>query len=327
MTRVLVTGAGGFIGAHLVRHLLRNTDWEVIGLDSFRHRGKTDRLAPLFANMSVYTVTHDLRAPISNQLAAAIGDIDYVVNLAAGSHVDESIASPRDFVENNVASMLTMLEWAREAKPKIVLHMSTDEVYGPRAGTGRWIEGAPHKPSSPYAASKAAQEDICWAYRWTYGVPVVVANSMNVFGPYQGSEKFIPKVVRMVLAGETVKIHSSPGKVPGTRTYLPAPDLCEALLLLLVDTPLHSGKAPRYNIAGDTEMSNLELAKLIASILRHELKYELVSADPARPGCDLRYGLDGSLLRSLGWRPKTDVRTYLEHTVKWYKENPAWLLP
>ena len=338
--RILITGAGGFIGAHLVRYLLDRTDWEIVALDSFTHRGKTDRLSLVHTHahgtaLRWHILVHDLRVPISNQLADQIGEIDYVVSLASSSHVDESIAHPRDFIANNVAVMLNLLEWAREAKPSIFLHQSTDEVYGPIT-TGAHKEGASHKPSSPYAASKSAQEQICWAYRRTYEVPVVVTNSMNIIGPYQGAEKFIPKVIRYVQQGKMLPIHSSPSLQSGTRFYLPAPDQCDALLFLLNSSELllsqlggntDNGDMPRFNIMGNVELSNLELAQLIADILHERLTYELVDFHSSRPGHDLRYGLDGELLHSLGWQPKTDFHSYLEQTVNWYKENPAWLFP
>jgi dTDP-D-glucose 4,6-dehydratase len=202
MRRVLLTGAGGFCGAHCLEHILVNTDWEIVCIDSFRHRGKTDRIREVLdahnrtpAGRSdtfhcrdrVKVLTHDLVAPISSQLDYEIGHIDYVISMASESHVDRSCVEPRPFVENNVALVLTLLEWMRERQfssrqppPEKFIHVSTDEVYGPAPIGHNHVEGEPHRPSNPYSASKAAQEDIVYSYWRTYGLPIAVSNCWDM---------------------------------------------------------------------------------------------------------------------------------------------------
>ena len=168
MKRCLITGAGGFVGSHVFIHFLHNTNWELVLLDSFRHRGKTDRIIqqldvshPEYLDR-VKVITHDLKVPFSSQMVQKLGKIDYIVSMASESHVDRSITEPRDFVENNVSLILTLLEYARENPVEKFVQISTDEVYGPISEGGH-EEGEPHRPSNPYSASKAAQEDICYS--------------------------------------------------------------------------------------------------------------------------------------------------------------------
>jgi dTDP-glucose 4,6-dehydratase len=270
MTRVLLTGAGGFVGHHCLEHLLLNTDWEIVCLDSFRHRGKTDRIREVVWGHDevrsrgeddwrrrIKVLTHDLRVPISRQLDEEIGYVNYVLSVASDSHVDRSITDPREFIENNVALVLTMLEWVRSRNgwtfdpPQKFLHVSTDEVYGPAPVGHDHVEGEPHRPSNPYSASKAAQEDIVYSYWRTYGLPLGVSNTMNIIGERQDPEKFVPLVLSKVARGETVEIHAGRGPTaatwpadepaplnqPGSRFYLHARNQADALLFLLREVP------------------------------------------------------------------------------------------
>jgi dTDP-glucose 4,6-dehydratase len=334
MKRVLLTGAGGFVGHHTLEHILATTDWHVVCTDSFRHKGKTDRLREVLESRPqdsarVDVVTHDLRVPISRQLAHRIGLIDYVISMASESHVDRSISEPRDFIENNVSLVLTLLEYAREYPVEKFLHVSTDEVYGPAPVGHDHVEGEPHRPSNPYSASKSAQESIVYSYWRTYGLPCAISNTMNIIGERQDPEKFVPLVLQKVLRGEKVQIHASADGAPGSRYYLHARNQADALLFIL--SHIHFAEYPahdlsRFNVVGEMELDNLQMARQIAQFAGRDLNYELTDFHSSRPGHDLRYALDGEKLAEYGWRPPVPLMESLARTVKWTMENPHWLL-
>lgn len=333
MTRCLVSGIGGFVGCHVMAHILHNTDWEIIGIDSFRHKGKTDRVAQEIEarphwRSRVTILTHDLLAPISEQLDRRIGKIDYVLNIASESHVDRSIDDPRPFIENNVALMLTMLEWLRQhPEVEALIQCSTDETFGPAYETDH-PESDPHRPSNPYSASKAAQEDICYAYWRTYNLPIMITNCMNMFGSFQDAEKFIPKIVRNILGDEPTTVHVSPGGVPGSRYYLHARNLADGMLFLLknrVPVRYPADNLDRFNIVGSDEVNNIQMVEIISSMLGRGAKTEQVDYHTSRPGHDLRYGLDGTKMRELGWQLPISFEQSLRETVMWYVANPGWL--
>jgi dTDP-glucose 4,6-dehydratase len=333
MKRVLLTGAGGFMGSHILRHLLINTDWDLVLIDSFRHRGKTDRISQQLEGQDsrrVTVITHDLTAPVSDQMKARIGDIDYILNVASESHVDRSIEDPRTFIENNVQLMLTMLEYARTIEFSKFIQISTDEVYGPAPDNHDHAEGEPHRPSNPYSASKAAQEDICYAYWRTYDMPICITNTMNIIGEMQDPEKYIPMTIKKVLAGETVQIHASPdGKRFGSRYYLHARNQADALMFILNGVQINRysewKEISHYHVVGEREVDNLELAQLVAKFVGKPLKYEAKDFHSSRPGHDLRYGLDGARLFTLGWRAPLPFEDSLKATVEWTLAHPEWL--
>lgn len=335
MKRVLITGAGGFMGSHVFLHVLCNTDWNVILLDSFRHRGKTDRINeqlkhyPHFKKR-IEVITHDLRVPFSEQMVEKLGKIDYILSIASESHVDRSITDPREFIENNVALILTLLEYIKIHSVEKFIHISTDEVYGPAPEGHNHKEGEPHRPSNPYSGSKAAQEDICFSYWRTYDLPIIITNTMNIIGEMQDVEKFIPMTINKVLAGEIVPIHASAEGIVGSRYYLHARNQADALLFILqnIEPKFYSeghAEPEQFNIVGEREVSNLELAKMVANFAAKKLKYELVDFHSSRPGHDLRYALDGNKLKEAGWQQPLPFGKSLENTVKWTKENLTWL--
>jgi dTDP-glucose 4,6-dehydratase len=354
VTRVLLTGAGGFVGHHTLEHFLTTTDWEIVCLDSFRHRGKTDRIREVLDahidnpdwidaedwSQRVRVLTHDLRAPISPQLDSEIGYVNYVISMASESHVDRSCVEPRPFVENNVALVLTLLEWMRERfrfdKPQKFLHVSTDEVYGPAQVGFNHVEGEPHRPSNPYSASKACQESIIYSYWRTFGLPLGISNTMNIIGERQDPEKFVPLVLSRVARGETVKIHASvdehgrPVSI-GSRYYLHARNQADALKFLLETQPFprYGDRASmgRWNVVGEREIDNLRMAQMIADFAGSKLDYELADFHSSRPGHDLRYALDGGKMTRLGWTPPVPLAESLERTVRWTLDHPNWLLP
>lgn len=339
--RVLLTGAGGFVGSHTLIHFLRNTDWEIVVTDSFRHMGKIDRLTQMLdPNPEFYDrvtfITHDLTVPFSEQTINKIGGVDYIVSMASDSHVDRSITDPRPFVENNVSLILTLLEFMRlrntEQNPiQKFIQVSTDEVFGPALNGHDHKEGEPHRPSNPYSASKAAQEDICYSYWRTYDLPIIQTNTMNIFGEMQDPEKLIPKTIKSVVNGDTMPIFAdSKGVAAATRKYLHARTQADALLFVLNTIGPSSFRddvdMTRLNIVGEQEISNLDMALMVAKFVGKPLKYELVDYHSSRPGHDLRYSLDGTIMSRIGWKPAMSFEDSLKSTVEWTMAHPEWML-
>lgn len=331
MTKVLLTGAAGFLGAHVLRHLLAETDWEIICPVTFRHRGNSWRIASSIQgndqwHRRVSVVMHDLTAPLPG-LASQVGRCSYVIALASESHVDRSITDPAAFTRNNVDVMLTTLEYARRASPHQVIVFSTDEVYGPVSDGVPHAEWSPVLPSNPYSASKACQEAIAIAYWRTYGLPVTLVNSMNIIGEMQDPEKYLPMVMSKVTRGETVTVHGVPGDI-GSRFFIHARNVASALLFLLGQPAARfpaAGRPDRWNVAGE-QRTNLELAQMTADIMGLPLHYELTDFHSARPGHDPHYGLDGSKLAAAGWKAPVPFAEALERTVRWTLAHPEWLL-
>ena len=331
MKRVLLTGAAGFAGSHVLAHLLAQTDWQITCPASWSHRGEPARITAAMEGHDparVRVITHDLTAPLTPMLLDDLGAADLVMNIASESHVDRSISDPAPFVRNNVALMLTMLEYARAAKPQLFLQMGTDEVYGPMLGSIPNAEWDTVIPSNPYSASKAAQDAICTSYWRTYGLPLIMTRTMNLYGPSQSAEKFIPMVIRRVLAGETVTVHASPDGIPGSRHWIDAREFASAWLFLAAGhDPAGYPAADRpdmFHVVG-TEHDNLEVARLIAEVIGKPLRHALVSFHASRPGHDLAYGLDGSKLAAAGWKCERPFGESLAETVEWYLRNPRWL--
>lgn len=333
--RVLLTGAAGFVGSHVLRHLLDQTDWTLVCPVTFRHRGVPARIASAVETnpewwSRVDVVYCDLAAPIDPVTAARFGAIDYIANIASDSHVDRSIEAPASFIETNVRLMTNVLDYARQVRPRAVLQMSTDEVYGPAPDGYEHREWDTIAPSNPYSASKAAQEAIAFTYWRTYGVPVVITNTMNIIGEQQDPEKFIPKTMRALLSGEAPTVHVSPEGRPGSRFYLHARNLADAWLFLLQHhEPQAYGeheRPSRFHIVGEREVDNIEMVRLLAGHLGiGEPELNLVDFHSSRPGHDLRYGLDGSKLAALGWSPPVPLAESLEKTVKWTLWHPEWV--
>jgi dTDP-glucose 4,6-dehydratase len=332
--RLLLTGASGFVGSHVLRHVLVNTDWEIVCPVTFKHTGLQDRIRLSIAGDESYqnrvtVVKCDLAFPISSISAREFGKIDYVLNLASESHVDRSIEEPADFIINNVSLICNLLDWARIASPEKIIHISTDEVYGPAPlGTAHreWIDQ--YFPSNPYSASKAAQESIVFSYWRTYGLSIMITNTMNLVGEMQHPEKFLPMIMRKILSGEKVTIHGSSAGELGSRFYLHARNQADALLFLLnQDFPTYgaSDKPAKYHIVGEREIDNLELANFVADHMNRKLNYEVVDFHTSRPGHDLRYALDGSLIAELGWKAPVALFDSLRRTIDWTLSHPEWL--
>jgi dTDP-glucose 4,6-dehydratase len=322
--RILLTGAGGFVGSHVLSHLLKETPHEIICICSWRHKGEPYRILDdrnYQQNKDRVTIiTHDLVSPLTEDLKERIGKVDAIFNIASESHVDRSITDPVSFTKNNVDLILNMLEFAREAKPEFFLQFSTDEVYGQAPAGVSHKEWSPIVPSNPYSASKAAQEAIAISYWRTYGVPLIITNGMNIFGERQDKEKYVQLCIDRINKGETIQIHSHPDKkTAGSRFYVHARNVADAMLFILnnvkpVQYP-ESELPHRFNIVGEIELDNLTMAQEIAKIVGKPLKYEMVSFHASRPGHDLRYALDGQKLADIGWKPKVSFNESLRRTV------------
>lgn len=335
--RLLLTGIGGSIGTHFFAHIMHNTDWHVVGIDSFRHKGWQDRISEVtklhpewLKRLTI--VTHDLTAPFSPLTVKRIGKIDYIINMASLSDVEASIQDPVPFIQNNVSLAINMLEYAREAKPKIFIQISTDEVYGASASKFGDLrkEWDAIIPSNPYAASKACQEAIAVSYWRTYSVPVIITNTMNNFGEMQQANKFPVIIQKAIMRDETVTIHGKEGLI-GSRSYIHSRNFADAVLFLLKNTKPHmhvpnsADRPDRYNIAGDKQLDNLELAQLTAKLMGKELKYKLVDSHTARPGHDPHYGLESTKLYSMGWKPPVSFEDSLKNTIEWQCNNKEWI--
>ncbi len=335
MARVLLTGAAGGVGVHVLAHLMHNTDWDVVCLDSFRHRGYKDRLTRVVRDHAdwpprITTIQHDLTCPISPELAEKIGPIDYILHLAAISDVSWSVENPVYTVINNITSTLTMLEYAKHHEHKAFLYFSTDEVYGPVKKGEAHPEWDAHRPSNAYSASKAASEDICYPYWRSGDVKLILSNTMNNFGEMQSSQKFPVIVQKAVAAGEKVTIHGNEEEI-GTRYYIHSRNAADAILYILNNLPPHEhaqgeiDDPDRYHIVGEAWLDNLELAKYIALLMDEPLNYELVDFHRDNPAHDIHYGLEDNKLRASGWKEPVGFEKSLAETIKWQERNWEWI--
>jgi len=334
MKKLLLTGASGFIGSHFLEHILEKTDWHVTCVSSWSHKGTPERIERALRYNNEYrdrvtVITHDLNELFTETTKKILGTFDYIVNFAADSHVDRSITDPVPFVKNNVGVALTMLEFAREYPPEIFVQISTDEVYGAAPKGTNHKEWSPILPSNPYSASKACQEAIAISYWRTYGVPVVITNTMNNFGETQDKEKFIAMVISKVNSGDKISIHGNKDNI-GSRFYLHARNHADAVLFILGIKPTKYEDSndilfpDRYNVVGDEELNNLEVAELVSDIINKPLNYELVDFHHTRPGHDRRYALDGSKIKEKGWKAPVNLRDSLRKYIEWTKDNPIW---
>ena len=253
--------------------------------------------------------------------------------MAAGSHVDRSIDNPMEFVLDNVVGTVNILDFARTCNNlERFIYFSTDEVFGPAPEGIKYKENDRYNSTNPYSASKAGGEELVVAYENTYGVPCYITHTMNVFGERQHPEKYIPMCIKKTRDGEVVTIHSNQEKTKaGSRHYIHAKDVADAVLFLmrydsskLQTNDFGGAKCPKFNIVGSEELDNLQLAQMIAEFQNKELIYEMVDFHSARPGHDLRYALDGTKMKEMGWTPRP-VRESLSEVVDWTLTNNRWL--
>ncbi len=343
--KVLITGGAGFIGHHLIEAMLKETDWDIVCLDRLDTSGNLNRLTDIDVwakeKHRVKFYHHDLRAELNDSIvrmlltsskkplasieeAERIQKFDYILHLAAGTHVDRSITDPMGYVFDNIVGTGHMLEACRNfpllTEGGKLLYFSTDETFGPAPEGVLFKEWDRQNPNNPYAASKAGAENLAVAYANTYKIPIIITHCMNVFGERQHMEKFVPMCINKIMKGEKITIHANKDRTrAGTRFYLHARNVCSAVMFVLKNGKTLDGSAMqgKYNIVGDKEVSNLEMAQYIADILGKPLNYEMVDFHSSRPGHDLRYGLTGELLKSEGWKPPVTFEQSLKRTVEW----------
>ena len=339
MKKVLITGGAGFIAHHMIAHLMKNTDWKIVTLDRLDISGNLNRLHEILEQFSstekkrLKIVFHDLKAEINSQIETEIGKPDIILHLAAASHVDRSIVYPMEFVQDNVVGTVNLLNFAKKNKDlEKFVYFSTDEIFGNAPQGVSYKEYDRYNSTNPYSASKAAAEEFCVAYENTYKMPIFITHTMNVFGERQHPEKYIPMVIKRVRDSEKVFVHSNPEKTKaGSRHYIHALDVADGMMFILnLKNYKHTGdygnaRCPKFNLVGPEEIDNLQLAEQIAKIQNKELIYELIDNHTSRPGHDLRYSLDPTLLKSLGWEPKIKLSQRIEDVVKWSLKNNQWL--
>ena len=328
--RVLVTGGAGFIGSAVVRQAIAEGH-EVVTLDALTYAGNLANLADVAASPRHSFVHADIRDRARLDAAFAAHQPDAVMHLAAESHVDRSIDGPAAFVDTNVRGTVTLLEaatayWQDRGRPAEFrfLHVSTDEVFGSLGATGRFTETSPYAPNSPYAASKAASDHMVRAWRETWGLPVLVTNCSNNYGPYHFPEKLIPLTILNALSGRDLPVY---GTGENVRDWLYVEDHADALLAVLT----RAAPGSTYVIGGEAEARNIDIVRAICTLLDglrpagapHDRLIRFV-AD--RPGHDRRYAIDPARIRAdLGWRPTVGLEDGLKRTVTWYLENGPWL--
>lgn len=333
--KLLVTGGAGFIGSAVVR-LAITRGHQVVNLDALTYAACLDNVAGV-ADSPPYAFEHaDIRDRAALDRIFAAHKPDAVMHLAAESHVDRSIDGPGDFIETNITGTYNMLEaarayWTTAGKPAAFRfhHISTDEVFGslPADPSVKFTEDTPYDPRSPYSASKAASDHLVRAWHETYGLPVVLTNCSNNYGPYHFPEKLVPVIILNALAGKALPIYGDGSNI---RDWLFVEDHADALLLVLEKGAL--GRS--YNIGGENERTNLELVRTLCAILddlrpKASGSYaDQINFVTDRPGHDARYAIDPARIRKeLGWRPSVTVEEGLRRTVQWYLDNEAWWKP
>lgn len=331
MKNLLITGGAGFIGSHVVRRLVRQyPDMMIWNLDALTYAGNLANLRDVEQATNYRFIKQDIRDREGLMALFQRQSFDGVVHLAAESHVDRSIEGPQAFIETNVLGTLHLLDaarsqWAGDFNGKRFYHVSTDEVYGSLGETGYFSETTPYDPRSPYSASKASSDHIVRAYYHTYGLPVVISNCSNNYGPYQFPEKLIPLMIHNIVQEKPLPVY---GNGRYTRDWLWVEEHAEA-----IDLIYHQGQdGETYNIGGNNEWQNIDLVHLLCRVMDRLLgrpegtAARLITFVKDRPGHDKRYAIDaGKIHRTLGWEPRMTMEEGLQRTAQWYLDNEAWL--
>lgn len=324
INRILITGGCGFLGHHVIEHLLKTTDWEIVILDCLTYAGNLNRLTDIeeFDGSRVKFVWHDLRAPISETTHKMIGDVDYIWHIAAESHVEKSLQDAVPFAQSNVLGTTNLLEYVKHYQPNLKRYIgfNTDEVFGAAEPGIFHTEDTKFYPSNPYAAAKAGQWCMEYAFGHSFGLPITLTHTMNIFGERQHPEKFVPLAVNSILKGEKVCLHGSPDNV-SSRCWIHARSVADALLFV------NEQKSGVYSIVGP-ERDVLYLANRICQVIKgrdlQEEEIDWVDFHKTRPGHDLRYSLDGSKIKNMGFDYKFTFEESFDKTIKWILDNKKW---
>lgn len=330
--KLLVTGGAGFIGSAVVRQALE-MGMEVVNFDLLTYAGRVENLTAVADHENYAFVQDDIRNISAVEAVFSKHEPDAVMHLAAESHVDRSIDSPADFIHTNINGTYNLLHvarkyWEDKDKPESFRfhHISTDEVYGSLGDEGFFTEETAYAPNSPYSASKAASDHLARAWFETYKLPVVTTNCSNNYGPYQFPEKLIPVVILSAIAGNPIPVYGDGSNI---RDWLYVEDHADALLKVLKEGVV----GQTYNIGGNSEVKNIDLVRMICSILDEYLPSQLpyneqITFVTDRPGHDFRYAIDCSKIKDeLGWEPSLSLRQGMEKTVQWYLDNKSWWQP
>ncbi len=315
--RLLLTGAAGFVGSHVLKYLRKNTMWDIVCLIRLKEAGDLDRLKD-FQNVSgISFVYHDLKSDINESVREQIGHVDYILHLAANSNVDRSMKYPKEFFEDNVMGTVNLLEYMRLYQPKArMINFSTDEVYGPAPEGYKFPETAPFRPSNPYSGSKAAQIDAGHSYFVSFGLDIISTFTMNIFGPGQAPTKLIPKAIKHALNREEMPVFAEikDGNLVGvgSRHWLHVENVGEALVFLLEN----GVKGEYYNIVGTDELTNEAVVLTVNDLLGKEALIKYVDFHETRPGHDRRYAIDGAKLAEVGWEPKIKFQEGIKKVIE-----------
>ena len=326
--RILITGGCGFVGHHIVEHILKNTNWEVIVLDGINYAATLNRVTDIsvFSPERVKFVFHNLGSPINELVHSQIGKLDYVIHMAAESHVDRSLKDALPFAMSNVVGTTNLLEYIKNFQPDIKKYIgfNTDEVFGPALPGVYHSEDEKFRPSNPYAAAKGGQWCMEYAFAHAFDLPIVMVHSMNIIGERQHPEKFVPKTIRCLLKGEKILLHGVSKGEQSSRCWIHARNVADGLMFLINNGVNNE----TYNIVGE-EQTVYEMANWICQSVRgRDLKDEDVQwldYHSARPGHDKRYALNGNKLKQLGWVPPIILRKSIQKTVRWSLKNRDWL--
>lgn len=328
---ILITGGAGFIGSHVVRRFVNNyPEYRIVNADKLTYAGNLENLSDIEAKKNYVFEKIDIVDKKAVLDLFSRFDFDGIIHLAAESHVDRSITGPDEFVFTNIVGTVNLLnaalsQWQKDFRGKLFYHISTDEVYGSLGSDGMFTEETAYDPKSPYSASKASSDHMVRAYNHTFGIPALISNCSNNYGPNQFPEKLIPLAINNIKNSKPVPVY---GKGENIRDWLFVEDHAAA-----IDLIFHRGKpAETYNIGGNNEWKNIDLIRMLCKIMDRKLSRpagtseKLITFVKDRPGHDMRYAIDSSKLqREMGWSPIPSFETGLEKTVDWYLSNNRWL--